>query len=430
MNDITYILTSENNVSLQVRKHLSRKHSNMPKAHMLALMMIVKNEASIIADTLDIISKHFGPDYWVISDTGSTDDTKAVIERKMDELGIPGQFADCDWSDFSTNRNHVLNEAVKHAEYVVTFDADDGIDGSFVLPELSHDMYRLRMQSGGASYHRPFILSSKRKWEWVGVLHEYVRCVDAQPSVADIEGDYFVRHNRVLGCRSSQDSVTKFSRDGDILSAAILDPATPKSMIPRYVYYAAQSYRDAGQMDRAVPFFKRTTEMDGGWSEERYLAAMELARHANARGDRMMALEWYGKAGEFSPSRVEWAMESAGILETVSKRMALGVLTSISADKVAEPGSGAYFVLDVRMHTVYFVNRILFLASDCGRHDLVPPYLEMQAKRSKWLTDEDISHLVSNIEFFSSVCGPDAVRCAKSALASRTTTMPRPQSGE
>ena len=395
----------------------------MPKAHKLALMMIVKNEAPIIAETIDIINKHIKPDYWVISDTGSTDNTKSVIENKMEEIGIPGHFADRKWSDFSTNRNHVLAEAVKHADYVVTFDADDGIDGNLTIPTLELDMYRMRMQSGGSSYHRPFILSSKKNWRWVGVLHEYVTCEDSEHTAMDIAGDYFVRHNRVPGCRSLQDNATKFLRDGDILSAAIQDPSTPSSLIPRYVYYAAQSYRDAGMMDKAVPFFKRTTEMNGGWSEERYLAAMELARYAKSNDDRMLALEWYGKAGDFSPSRVEWAMESAAILETVSKRTALGVLTSIGANDVANPDSGAYFVLDVRMHTVYFVNRILFLASQCGRHDIVPPYLEMQAKRIKWLTEKDLSNLVSNIAYFSSVCGEEAVQRARDILSSRTTRM-------
>lgn len=396
----------------------------MTKPYKLALMMIVKNEANIIADTIDIICHNFSPDYWVISDTGSIDNTKEIIKHKMNEKNMPGHFADREWKDFSTNRNHVLSEAVKYAEYVITFDADDGVEGSFTFPALEHDMYRLRMLSGCASYYRPFILSTKKKWKWIGVLHEYVMSVDGHHTFADIEGNYFVRHNRVQGSRSSQDNLTKFSKDGDLLAAAIQDPDTPSSMIPRYTYYAGQSYRDAGLMDKAKLFFERTTQINGGWSEEKYLAAMELARYAKKYNNYMQALTWYGMAGNFSPTRVEWAMESAKILETSSKRMALGVLTSISADKVADPDSGNYFLLDISAHILYFTNKILFLAADCGRHDIVPLYLEMQAKRAKWLTNKQISDLESNIAYFSFICGEDALQNARNILSSHTIKKP------
>lgn len=45
----------------------------------ICLNMIVKNEAAIIAQTLDNILEHIPIDYWVIADTGSTDDTVAII---------------------------------------------------------------------------------------------------------------------------------------------------------------------------------------------------------------------------------------------------------------------------------------------------------------------------------------------------------------
>jgi glycosyltransferase involved in cell wall biosynthesis len=41
--------------------------------------MIVKNEAHIIVNTLENIIKHVPITYWVISDTGSTDNTKELI---------------------------------------------------------------------------------------------------------------------------------------------------------------------------------------------------------------------------------------------------------------------------------------------------------------------------------------------------------------
>jgi len=44
------------------------------KIHTLCLNMIVKNEAHVIENVLDCVSKYI--DYYIISDTGSTDETK------------------------------------------------------------------------------------------------------------------------------------------------------------------------------------------------------------------------------------------------------------------------------------------------------------------------------------------------------------------
>ena len=47
----------------------------------LCLNMIVKNESHIIEQTLENICCYFPLTYWVISDTGSSDDTIAIIEN-------------------------------------------------------------------------------------------------------------------------------------------------------------------------------------------------------------------------------------------------------------------------------------------------------------------------------------------------------------
>ena len=43
--------------------------------------MIVKDESHIIEETLTNIMEQMELDYWVISDTGSTDNTKQIINE-------------------------------------------------------------------------------------------------------------------------------------------------------------------------------------------------------------------------------------------------------------------------------------------------------------------------------------------------------------
>jgi glycosyltransferase involved in cell wall biosynthesis len=52
---------------------------SVDKKHTLCLNMIVKDEAHIIENTLTKLLNKVKIDYWVISDTGSTDNTKEII---------------------------------------------------------------------------------------------------------------------------------------------------------------------------------------------------------------------------------------------------------------------------------------------------------------------------------------------------------------
>ena len=54
----------------------------------LCLNMIVKNESHIIGQTLENICSTVQLDYWVICDTGSTDDTINIIKTFFSEKGI------------------------------------------------------------------------------------------------------------------------------------------------------------------------------------------------------------------------------------------------------------------------------------------------------------------------------------------------------
>ena len=70
----------------------------------ICLNMIVKNEASIIVDTLNNILAHIRIDYWVIADTGSDDGTQDIIQAFFQQHGIPGELLQHEWKNFGHNR--------------------------------------------------------------------------------------------------------------------------------------------------------------------------------------------------------------------------------------------------------------------------------------------------------------------------------------
>ena len=145
----------------------------------ICLNMIVKNESHIIASTLENLCSYIDFDYWVIVDTGSTDDTKQIISDFFKAKHIKGELHDAEWKNFGFNRSDALSKAFDKTDYLLIFDADDRIVGDFVLPkELKMDGYHLKF-GDNFSYIRLLLVSNKLHWKFMGVLHEYIICTNS-----------------------------------------------------------------------------------------------------------------------------------------------------------------------------------------------------------------------------------------------------------
>ena len=115
---------------------------------------------------------------YVISDTGSDDNTADIIKQFFDEKGIQGEIHYDEWVNFAHNRNCALQHAQGKTDYVLIFDADDRFEGNFVLPEeLTSDRYYFRMANsvtGANVYFRTLMFRNDGSFYWRGVLHEFV----------------------------------------------------------------------------------------------------------------------------------------------------------------------------------------------------------------------------------------------------------------
>ena len=79
-------------------------------------------------------------DYWVIVDTGSTDNTKELIKEYFAEKNIPGELHEKEFVNFGINRTHALKLAKNKADYLFFMDADHVLkyDNSFSKEQLKN----------------------------------------------------------------------------------------------------------------------------------------------------------------------------------------------------------------------------------------------------------------------------------------------------
>ena len=276
------------------------------KSYTICLNMIVKNESHIIESTLENLCNYVEFDYWVVSDTGSTDDTIEVIKEFFRKRGIPGEIEQTTWRDFGFNRTLALNMAFNKTDYLMIFDADDKIHGDFKMPTvLTKDAYQLKLGTGFV-YLRTLIVNNRKRWRFVGVLHEYITCIDHEESSETIEGAYYVESGR-SGSRNKDPN--KYINDATVLERGYNEEMAPggdRGLAERYAFYCAQSYMDAGPayMEKSIDWYKRVLNQNN-WLQEKYYSALCIGNMYSRMGDTLNAIKYWIKTSEYDEERIE-----------------------------------------------------------------------------------------------------------------------------
>ena len=275
--------------------------------HSICLNMIVKNEAHVIKNTLENLCKYINFSYYVISDTGSTDNTIEIIKSFFDNINVKGEIYSDTWKDFGHNRSLALKYAYKKTKYLMIFDADDSIHGEFTLPEImDHDCYYLNMGSG-VKYKRLLIVNNHLNWAFIGVLHEFIICNDKKDlSNLHIEGNYYIDSGKT-GSRSNDPE--KYNKDALILEKAYYEAEKNNDNLKiRYSFYTAQSYRDANQKEKAILWYKKRIEFKD-WNQEVYFSHYMIGILYRDLGEIEKALYYWALALDVDEERIECQYE-------------------------------------------------------------------------------------------------------------------------
>lgn len=266
--------------------------------------MIVKNESHIIEKTLENLCQKIKFSYWVISDTGSTDNTVEIIEKFFKAKGINGEISHDPWLNFAHNRNKALEKCLGKSDYVFFFDADDFIYGEPEFPqELTEDFYYFKLGngSGSSTYYRKLLVKNNNVFFWRGVVHEFIEYKE------NVKGDHILGDYYILSGRTgdrNKDPVKKYLNDAKVLEEACINNLEP-DLLTRYMFYCAQSYRDAGVTDKAIEWYEKRANHLDGWIDERYISYLNLGYIYEDQNNHNLAILKWQEAASLCPERAE-----------------------------------------------------------------------------------------------------------------------------
>lgn len=276
---------------------LRRRTASGTSRASICLCMIVKNESAVIERCLESVRELI--DYWVISDTGSTDGTQELIAKVIRD--IPGELHEDSWVDFGTNRTLNLAHARGRADFLLLSDADMIVRSLDKLPPLTADSYMVR-HSGEVEYRLKHLIRGDMPWYYVGSTHEYLT-TDLPDRQANL--DTLIIDHRADGANRSD----KFERDARLLTAEL--EKNPDNT--RAVFYLAQTRRDLGDHTAAIELYERRARM-GGWAEEVYFSLLQVGELKANQGDWPGGMDALIRAWEVRPERLEALYELASRL--------------------------------------------------------------------------------------------------------------------
>jgi hypothetical protein len=289
--------------------------------------MIVRNEAAIIERCLGSLLPFL--DCYVILDTGSTDDTPAIIERFFAGHGIAGEVHLGRFIDFSASRNEALELAEASRleyDYLLLIDAD--MELQVLDPQwkerLGEPFYSIR-QHNVLAYDNIRLVRRESGARYLGVTHEYLDT--GGRGAPRLEGVEMLDH----ACGANR--VGKAERDAALLRKGL--EAEPDNA--RYVFYLAQSWRDAGQLQEAYDTYGRRVAM-GGWAEEQFIAQLEKGRLAIAlaRPEEVVVRDLLD-AFDLRPSRAE-PLHSLAVYFRQASKWGRAYLFARMGSQIACPG--------------------------------------------------------------------------------------------
>jgi|32_taG_2_1085360.scaffolds.fasta_scaffold13964_4 glycosyltransferase involved in cell wall biosynthesis len=302
----------------------------------IGLNMIVRDESKVIKRLLDSVAPFI--DWYTIVDTGSEDNTKAIIKEVMDGHGIEGEIVDHEWFSFSDARNKAIQSMKGKADWGFIIDADeqlilDNLNKEELLSFLDgHNQADVTVNFGSTTYNRNAFLNVNYDWEWVGPCHSYLRLNDGVVSNAGVRQDIVIKVNtdgNSWGNSTVSELKTKY-----MTKALILEDYLKTDPSPRWVFYIANSYKDAFEYEKAIEWYEKRLLLGGYW-EEKYMSQLYMVDCMLKLDDKNTSeiLHKLSQCCKLDPNRAEHLYTMALIYQQLGNHQMSYAITKFITDK-------------------------------------------------------------------------------------------------
>lgn len=222
--------------------------------NLLELVMIVKNSGEVLRTCLKENKKYI--DHWTILDTGSTDNTKDIINDELSD--IPGNLYSEEFIDFSTTRNRSLDLSSKNCKYRIVLDDSYMLYGGDKLRKLlmksKQSCYAIKIGTLSNNYltndyYSNRILKTSDKLRYKNRVHEYIN-IDRK-KIVELDSDIYI--DDVMCMYHKNRSVNRYNKDIEFLKSDLKD--NPEN--PRIIYYLAKTYYNLENYKDSLKYFRQ-----------------------------------------------------------------------------------------------------------------------------------------------------------------------------
>jgi len=264
--------------------------------------MIVKNESRVIERLLNSVVSLI--DTYCIEDTGSTDNTIELITQFFKERGIQGKIVEEPFRNFAYNRTHAFRAAEGMADYLLLLDADMIFTHTLYPAEIRsrlkyHEAFYVFQGSPSYNYKNVRFAKNNPESKYITPTHEYFSPPAGSTYGTFDKTEVFIDDR---GDGGSKDNKT--ARDIQLLTDELAVIGEKGEGADRCYFYLANSYRDSGNVEKALEFYKKRIQV-GGWVEEVWHSLYEIGNLYKKQGKTEEAIFYWMEAFERQPLRIE-----------------------------------------------------------------------------------------------------------------------------
>jgi glycosyltransferase involved in cell wall biosynthesis len=256
---------------------------------LIGAVIMAKNEELFIQTTIESVKNEV--DGIILYDTGSTDNTIAVVKDLTEKYNLRLHLLEGAFVDFATSRNSLLRFAdTLDYDYLLLLDANDELVTSASLKSiLTHhtaDAFLVQQKWFSASetnqYFNIRLIKPNKGFMYEGVVHEFLNTGGG--NATKIEGVCLFQDRTVDDTKSCR----RWETDVVLLEKAYSkDPENSRTQ-----YYLAQTYDCLRKFEEARRLYEIRADNTNGFQEERFIAMMRLGK-LSSEHDR---IKWFFRA--------------------------------------------------------------------------------------------------------------------------------------